>query len=671
MTGQDLNFLDLKTLQAHSIYRPLTSNIGSEPESELQYLQCQLAYEQTLHQLDIELNDYVLAFLADTEVECLESDGYAEDAIFQTLVQRLSQGLGNVPAAIAFPHPSDNPAEIIYELQQVAPCLANPKAAIFTKEDSSTATWSLSYQKIRFEPGQSFTQQELSQLQARFPNDIRPIVQHSTGVLWLLLDRVSLGISQYPDLEEHWIEQMLSRCVMTLEQIRRIQLQRRRQQDLLQRNRELEQTNQLKSEFLANTSHEIRTPLSSILGFTHLLQQQGYNPINLRHQEYLKIILTSGQHLLALINDILDLSKIEANQLSLEWETVDVAKVCEVALMLVREKASDRGLALQLEIDPAVERIVVDSLRLKQMLFNLLSNAVKFTLSGSIGLQVLLLDEYLHFAVWDTGTGISKEHQAALFKPYSQIANDAVTRGEGTGLGLVLTQKLAELHGGWVEIVSALNQGSRFTIVLPVQPTLVASSALRPSLLSDNGSPLRLANRIEHPPFQPTPRFSSGSDRPTPIAPPPIPDSALKTSYSNNQGTEILLVEDNLHNAKLVLTYLNRLGHQIRWAKDGVEMWKLLNGSLPDETAPMCPALILMDINLPGVDGLTLTRQLKANAHYAHIPVIAQTAMAMKGDRDLCLSAGADGYLSKPIDLDALAALVNKYVSVNEENTLS
>jgi hypothetical protein len=381
---------------------------------------------------------------------------------------------------------------------------------------------------------------------------------------------------------------------------------------------ELRQVSQLKSEFLANTSHEIRTPLSSILGFTHLLREQGYTPSNLRHQEYLKIILSSGQHLLALINDILDLSKIEANQLDLQRETVEVAPLCETALKLVQEKANDKGLRLKLTIAPEVSTVVADPLRLKQMLFNLLSNALKFTHQGAIGLEVKQEPALLLFSVWDNGTGISPAQQKLLFRPYTQLTN--ASPGEGTGLGLALTQKLAELHGGWIKVDSVLNQGARFTIALPLEAATV--------------------------------------ERPEP--PSPLVDAQpAARATTPTRAYHVLLIEDNPHNARLLITYLCKLGYEVTWAQNSIEMWRSLSQSLP--------ALILMDIHLPDVDGLTLTRQLQQQQQYQDIPVIVQTAMAMKGDRERCLEAGACDYVSKPIDLGRLAKLVAQYSQIQPE----
>ncbi len=172
---------------------------------------------------------------------------------------------------------------------------------------------------------------------------------------------------------------------------------------------------------MANTSHEIRTPLSSIIGFTHLLLAQGYDSTRERHQEYLNIIQSSGKHLLALINDILDLSKIEANQLEVQWETVNVPALCRNVLALVKEKAGNKGLKLLLDIDPNVTTLVADPLRLKQMLLNLLFNALKFTTTGTVGLKVLKKGVFVHFTVWDTGAGISQKIRRNCFNPISKL----------------------------------------------------------------------------------------------------------------------------------------------------------------------------------------------------------------------------------------------------------
>jgi signal transduction histidine kinase/ActR/RegA family two-component response regulator len=432
------------------------------------------------------------------------------------------------------------------------------------------------------------------------------------------------------------VEQMMP----VLQQVRSRQVLQHKADVLMAQNQELAQVSQLKSEFLANTSHEIRTPLSSILGFTHLLREQGFTPSNLRHQEYLRIILTSGQHLLALINDILDLSKIEANQLDLHWEALELEPLCKTALMLVQERAGDRGLNLKLTIEPDIGPLMADPLRLKQMLFNLLSNAVKFTQRGSVGLRVARVDQWVRFTVWDTGVGIPPEQRALLFRPYQQLSQTAARREEGTGLGLALTQKLAELHGGRVEVQSVVNEGSQFSILLPLQP--VPSQQLVP---------------IDPPAVQPP---SASQDSAVLEAEPSMAAlSRAKRSHRPTRSYHILLVEDNPHNAHLIITYLCKLGYEVTWAQDACNLWRALKQSLP--------AMILMDINLPDVNGLTLIRQLRQHNTYGEIPIIVQTAMAMMGDREICLEAGANDYIAKPLDLQQLSGLVKQYSDPNSD----
>lgn len=451
-------------------------------------------------------------------------------------------------------------------------------------------------------------------------------------------DQMGMRVTPLPDLGT-WAaavaQELITRSIDRLQPILRVQTELH---SLRQRNQELAQISQLKSEFLANTSHEIRTPLSSILGFTHLLREQGFTPDNLRHQEYLRIILTSGQHLLALINDILDLSKIEANQMDLQWEAIELKSLCKTALMLVKEKANEKGLALKLDIPDACPDLQADPLRLKQMLFNLLSNALKFTEEGQVGLRVEPIAQFLRFTVWDTGKGIPPEQQALLFRAYQQLPQSETTRGEGTGLGLALTQKLAELHGGWIEVQSTVGQGSAFTVVLPYAPATAivppANRITQTEVIKADAAPAIVISELETPP-------------PTPI----------KKFRKATRSYHLLVVEDNPNNARLIITFLCKLGYEVTWAKDSEAMWRSLQQSMP--------AVILMDVNLPEVDGLTLTRQLREEPRYADIPIIAQTAMAMTGDRETCLAAGVDDYVSKPLDLQKLADVIRKYSEPN------
>jgi signal transduction histidine kinase/ActR/RegA family two-component response regulator len=657
------------------------TQVSMQSKGSVQSLELQLWNERCLTLLGQQMAECVTAYLQNENVVTPQSADQAELALFQRVASELSRLLGNVPVAIALP--LTHHAEAEWVLTHVAGC------------ESPLLTWKLPKGKpITLQQGQPISRSDFAKLQQQRLNSSGQTsyrlceIRAEQCQVWLLIGQATEDLSnpddssQFP-CSDQTLERIAQQCAVALHQIRLISSQRQHTQALQTKNQELEQTNQLKSEFLANTSHEIRTPLSSILGFTHLLQQQGFDPLNLRHQEYLKIILSSGRHLLALINDILDLSKIEANQMTLQWETVDIEELCNVCLTLVREKVSDKGLSLQLEVQPHLKTVAADGLRLKQMLFNLLSNAVKFTLRGAVGLQVLATEGYIHFTVWDSGIGMSSDQQTLLFKPYSQIANAAVTRSEGTGLGLMLTQKLAELHGGWVEVSSELNQGSRFTVVLPFGSIGVAeamelcgaegankvpqSAGVKPSAKSmGRGIVAEPVKQVASETVQAEDRSSAiafPSADPTSTDPtsadPTSADSSAIALFADQMAqldgafNRVVVVEDDFSNAKLLLTYLSRLGYEVTWAKDGTELWSALERSRP--------AVILMDVNLPDTDGLTLTRQLKQHPRYHTIPVVVQTAMAMKGDRAVCLESGADDYISKPIDLEALAKLMLQY----------
>ncbi|MEJ1934350.1 response regulator, partial [Nostoc sp. NIES-2111] len=224
-----------------------------------------------------------------------------------------------------------------------------------------------------------------------------------------------------------------------------------------------------------------------------------------------------------------------------------------------------------------------------------------------------------HFTVWDTGSGISPENLALLFQPYFQIANSSVTRNEGTGLGLVVTRKLAEIHGGSVEVESVVNHGSRFSIILP---------------LKQHGEVFVVEDDEDE-------------------------EAKSSVDMTPSISREVLLVEDDLPNGELIKIHLNKLGYQVTWVKSADEMWATL--------AQKQPVVILMDVRLPDGNGLDVVKQLRERPQYQQIPVIAQTAMAMKGDRTICLAAGANDYISKPIDLKLLASLVAKYSLGNRE----
>ena len=251
--------------------------------------------------------------------------------------------------------------------------------------------------------------------------------------------------------------------------------------EIADKSRQLELASQHKSEFLANMSHELRTPLNAIIGFSEVLSEGMFGEINEKQTEYLKDILESGQHLLSLINDILDLSKIEAGRMELELADFDLPSAIENALILVRERASRRGITLERTIDERLEMIRADERKVKQVLLNLLSNALKFTPEGGrIDVSARLHDDSAEISVTDTGVGIAPEDQEAVFEEFRQVGT-AAKKVEGTGLGLALARKFIELHGGRIWVRSQVGVGSTFTFTLPLR-------AMRANAIVTHGS---------------------------------------------------------------------------------------------------------------------------------------------------------------------------------------
>ncbi len=372
-------------------------------------------------------------------------------------------------------------------------------------------------------------------------------------------------------------------------------------------NDELTRAVRARDEFLTMMSHELRTPLTSILGLAESLEMQVYGPIAERQVQALRTISASGDHLMALINDVLDLARIGAGKLELQVDVVAVAETCEACLRLMTPQAKKKRIGTSLHHDYAVMYLHADARRLKQMLINLLSNAVKFTPEGgAIGLDVAGDPQRreVRLAVWDTGIGISAEQQQHLFQPFVQVDSSVARRYEGAGLGLVLTRRLAELHGGQLTVESETGRGSRFTIVLPWTPDEADFPATATS----------------------TPAISVAT----------MPEPSLLA-----HGALILFAEDNPATRETYADVLQTQGYRVIAVGDGAEAISAA------QQQP--PALILMDIQMPGLDGLEAIRRLRADPRLAAIPILALTALAMPGDRDRCLQAGATDYLSKPV----------------------
>ncbi|MCB9136488.1 MAG: response regulator [Anaerolineales bacterium] len=384
---------------------------------------------------------------------------------------------------------------------------------------------------------------------------------------------------------------------------------------LQNQNQELERAMQTKNEFLANMSHELRTPLNGILGLSELLLTNVRGPLNEKQQVYVNNIDASGRHLLSLINDILDLSKIEAGKLEVHKECISISEVCQTSLSFIKQSAIKKAIVIEYVADPLVTSIDADMRRLKQILVNLLGNAVKFTPPhGKIILNVKADPEQymVDFSITDNGIGISAEDLSRLFTPFTQVDSSLTRQYEGTGLGLTLVKNLVELQGGSVRVQSEPGKGSTFIVSLPRK----MDNAMGKKALLE----------------------SEKSDTPT------IQPEVQKSSST------ILLAEDNEVNAMMVGDYLELRGYTVIYATNGREAIQKAHEYLPN--------LILLDIHMPIMDGLEAIRRLRGEPQFVNTPIIALTALAMTGDRERCLEAGATEYVSKPVNLKQLAGLI-------------
>lgn len=412
-------------------------------------------------------------------------------------------------------------------------------------------------------------------------------------------------------------------------------------------NAELYRATRLKDEFLANMSHELRTPLNAILGMSQGLQDEIMGALNDSQKAAIDSIERSGQHLLALINDILDLAKVESGKLELQLAPVAIAYICKSSLSFVQQQAISKNIQLSIEAPSDLADIVVDELRIRQVLINLLSNAVKFTPNGgSVKLTVRQEQSdnkiLLCFSVIDTGIGIAQENISKLFQPFTQIDSRLNRLHPGTGLGLSLVRRLVQLHQGSIAVTSELGVGSCFTVYLPyrvIEPSAIAQSLLE-SESTANPSLQATLNQKHSPAATP-----SLNQLTIPLASPDKPTSKAL----------ILLVEDQEVNALSISSYLEGRGYHWLWAVNGQEAITMASTQHPD--------VILMDIQMPEMDGLEAISRIRSDLQLAQIPIIAITALAMPGDEERCLQAGADLYITKPIKLKQLIAVIQKLLS--------
>jgi signal transduction histidine kinase/HAMP domain-containing protein len=287
-----------------------------------------------------------------------------------------------------------------------------------------------------------------------------PLMREGTAIGSITAFRTE--VKPFTDKQIALLQTFADQAVIAIENVRLFN-------EIQDKTRQLEAANRHKDEFLASMSHELRTPLNAVIGFSEVLLERMFGEINAKQEEYLDDILSSGRHLLSLINDILDLAKIEAGRMELDLEDFELAQAIDNAVVLVRERATRKGLLLETALGPRLGQVRGDQRKIKQVLLNLLSNAVKFTPEGGrVDVQAQRLDGHVEISVTDTGIGIAADDQEAVFEEFRQVGTDYAKKHEGTGLGLTLSRKFVELHGGHIAVKSRLGEGATFTFTLPV-----------------------------------------------------------------------------------------------------------------------------------------------------------------------------------------------------------
>jgi len=527
-----------------------------------------------------------------------------------------------------------------------------------------------------------------------------------------------------------------------------------RTEELSALNAELERAVRTKDEFLANMSHELRTPLNAILGLSEILLKNKDISENEKQRKALSTIRESGSHLLNLINDILDLSKIEAGKMEINFEELSVESVANTCINFIKQSSFKKSIELELNIEEKCPRIFfADNVRIKQILINLLNNAVKFTENGGkVGLKVFCdkSNDSINYLVWDTGIGISAENMLKLFKPFSQISSNLARDYEGTGLGLSLVSKLTEMHGGGVAIESEVGIGSKFTVSLPLKNPMLSAEKISESvakkvinlstalIIEDSADDaiiltdylqrisinselyqfdMHLDEVLSHKKYDivfldillwdrsgweilTQIKKNSNSENIPVIVTTVLKERARANAYGadgylnkpysfntfydivhkidlkyemiynsniDSKGlimekenqTLILLAEDNEANLQTLETFLEYAGFTIVSARNGREAI--------DAAIEYKPDLILMDIQMPKVDGLEAIRQIKLSSEVANVPIIALTALAMPGDKERCIAAGANEYVSKPVNFETLITSINRLLPEDKQ----
>ncbi|MEO8179961.1 MAG: ATP-binding protein [Deltaproteobacteria bacterium] len=416
-------------------------------------------------------------------------------------------------------------------------------------------------------------------------------------------------------------------------------------QHLLRQADELKKVSTYKSQFLANMSHELRTPLNSMLLLSLLLAENEGKNLTEKQVEFSQTIHSAGEDLLALINQVLDLAKIESGKQDLQIEPVPLARVVADAERVFRPLAREKELAFGIELDEGLpESIRTDVQRLQQILNNLLGNAIKFTQEGQVTLAIrrarssdlprradLALDQTLVFAVSDTGVGIPVEHQQRIFAPFEQLEAASERRFGGTGLGLTIARELAQLLGGSLELSSTPGRGSTFSCYLPCQAAAASASQTAADIFGA---------ATEEPTFRTAPQLTQ------------VVDARAPRAHQQLSGKRVLVVDDDMRTVYALSATLRAKGAEVLVADTGKAALMVLSEERQVDA-------VLMDIMMPEMDGYEAMRRIRQDIRWLDLPIIALTAKAMKGDRDRCLEVGASDYLPKPIDPERLLALLH------------